>query len=62
MFGYFALYINRLRCLMQHFYYSRAQPLDMKREAISKIGLTADSKAVAVWRSDASILKWLESL
>jgi len=36
--------------------------LDMKREAISKIGLTADSKAVAAWRSDASILKWLESL
>jgi integrase/recombinase XerD len=36
--------------------------LDTKREAISKIELTTNSKAVATWRSDASILKWLESL
>ena len=36
--------------------------LDMKREAINKIELTANSKVIASWRSDASILKWLESL
>jgi site-specific recombinase XerD len=36
--------------------------LDMKREAISKIELTANSRVKASWHSDASILKWLESL
>ncbi len=35
--------------------------LDMKRDAISKIELPAN-KTIASWRSDPSILKWLESL
>lgn len=37
--------------------------LDTKREAISKISIgTTDSVPTASWRSDASILTWLESI
>jgi integrase/recombinase XerD len=39
-----------------------AVDLDTKREAINKIASPADSTPTAVWRSDASILVWLESL
>jgi site-specific recombinase XerD len=37
--------------------------LDMKREAINKIKpVGSESKSAALWRKDASILSWLESL
>ncbi len=36
--------------------------LDIKREAINKITLETKSKSKIPWQSDASILKWLESL
>ena len=36
--------------------------LDIKREAISKIAPAENSTLIASWRSDASILEWLESL
>ncbi len=35
--------------------------MDMKREAINKIAVP-DTDSTAVWRSNASILTWLESL
>ncbi len=36
--------------------------INMKREAINKAVIDENSTTVATWRSDASILKWLESL
>lgn len=36
--------------------------LDMKREAINKITVGADKTTTATWKSDTSILTWLESL
>jgi integrase/recombinase XerD len=36
--------------------------LEMKREAINKIALPNTNSPIALWRSDASILTWLESL
>ena len=35
--------------------------MDMNREAINKIAVP-DTDSMAVWRSNASILTWLESL
>jgi integrase/recombinase XerD len=36
--------------------------LDMKREAINKIAINTNSTSTALWRTDTSILTWLESL
>jgi integrase/recombinase XerD len=36
--------------------------INMKREAINKAVIDENSTTVATWRSDASILRWLESL
>ena len=36
--------------------------LDMKREAIKKAALETGSEPTACWRTDSSILSWLESL
>ncbi len=36
--------------------------LDMKREAINKSAIDKKIQHKAIWRSDASILTWLESL
>lgn len=36
--------------------------LDMKRDAINKAAIDVDTTTTAPWRSDASILTWLESL